>query len=363
MIKSLQSIRFILAIGIFIVHLSFLEDTKISGLYKDYLIGLGSYGVTFFIILSGFVITLGYFKKLDGYRNDKFKQFMVKRISNIYPLHIITFILAIFVFFPRLIAKPLEYGFAGILHISLLQTFIPDSRIYGAFNAVSWYLSVCLFFYLITPFLFRIVKRIQSKNINLGLFILGVYTIQLIIVFILKDSSFAYWLFYNSPIFRSFDYFIGVLLGLTYIERRSISKNKINYSILEVLSVILLIAVFYFRTYINVAFLYGTYYTPLIVLTIWVFSFDKGYISKFLSKKPFQYLGSISMEFYMIHLLVITVVTNIVSQSFSVTRIIISFVISFVLSILLSKTVSKIKFNNKTIKLKNTNIKIRHKEI
>lgn len=344
--KSLNAIRFILALEIFIVHLTFLSESSIGSLYNNYLIGFGAFGVTFFIILSGYFIGIKYYIHLNGY-NNFFKSFIIKRIKKIYPLHIITFMIAIFVRINQIIAKPLQYIIVGICNLFLIQTVFPDERIYNSFNSVSWFLSVIMICYVLTPVLFFLLKKIDDKNINLFGLIGFLYIFQLIIVSLLKDVSIRYWLFYNSPLFRIFDYTIGLALGILYTQNKFYFKNiKFNHSILEVICIMVTIITFALRTEVYVTFLYGAYYTPVIMLSILIFGKEKGVVSKILNNRLLNYLGSISQEFYMIHFLTIAIVKNAIGLKNIIMVIVISFSATLILSILLKKLIEKIMVIN-----------------
>lgn len=86
-ILTLQSMRFIFCILIFICH--FLESTGKLHFYYG-----GDAGVTFFFILSGFVLSMGCGASI---KNGTFKyvQFLRKCLTKIYPLHLVTFTIAL----------------------------------------------------------------------------------------------------------------------------------------------------------------------------------------------------------------------------------------------------------------------------
>lgn len=80
MIRSLQSWRFIFALMIFLHH--FPVDGK--GLFE----AGGSCGVSFFLILSGFVMSAGYGEKV--LQNDfNYGNYFKKRLTRVYPLHLL----------------------------------------------------------------------------------------------------------------------------------------------------------------------------------------------------------------------------------------------------------------------------------
>lgn len=80
MIASFPALRFLNSFLVFAHH----ENT----INNPFLVALGPCAVSFFFILSGFGISLGYYQKalLSGF---SWKDFVVKRIIRIYPLHLL----------------------------------------------------------------------------------------------------------------------------------------------------------------------------------------------------------------------------------------------------------------------------------
>ena len=81
-IDSLTGIRAVAVLTIFCNHLGFLSETPYHGLYS--LIDNGRFGVNFFLVLSGFVLALGYSNKLNANNTIQSISFLNKRISKIF---------------------------------------------------------------------------------------------------------------------------------------------------------------------------------------------------------------------------------------------------------------------------------------
>ena len=79
-INSLTGLRACAMLTIFCSHLSYLAETPYQGLYSY--VRNGRFGVNFFLVLSGFVIALGYSNKLNINNRSKDVSFIKKRISN-----------------------------------------------------------------------------------------------------------------------------------------------------------------------------------------------------------------------------------------------------------------------------------------
>ena len=114
----------------------------------------GSQAVPFFFMLSGFIFFSYYYKKIL-YRKINFKNFVILRLSRLYPLHFLT--LMITVFFQLIYIKYFNNYFIFeennirnfFEHLFLIQEwpFIGGNSI-NAFNAPSFSISVEIFLYI-----------------------------------------------------------------------------------------------------------------------------------------------------------------------------------------------------------------------
>ena len=135
MIASLQSWRFIFALMIFLHHF----PVNGKGLFE----AGGSCGVSFFLILSGFVMAAGYGDKVLS-PSFSFGNYMIKRGARIYPLHLLCFLVALVLAYKNIDGF---YLLKLLPNLLLLQSWIPIQGIYFSGNAVSWCLSDLVFFY------------------------------------------------------------------------------------------------------------------------------------------------------------------------------------------------------------------------
>ena len=127
MITSLQALRFIFALFIFTEHFPISEDAP------HLLHGAGAMGVSFFIVLSGFVMSIGYEKRVQE-PAFQWKDFMFKRLIRLWPLHLLCLVAWVI----------LAYGAWGssaihplpLLGNALLLQWLPIEHIEG--NSVAW---------------------------------------------------------------------------------------------------------------------------------------------------------------------------------------------------------------------------------
>ena len=97
-------------------------------------------GVTFFYVLSGFILAYAY-GAMDPRRGAR--DFLVARVARIWPMHLAMLLVAAFVFTPPALAggQPLEI-LKFVANALLLQAWVPSQDWYYSYNAVSWSLSV-----------------------------------------------------------------------------------------------------------------------------------------------------------------------------------------------------------------------------
>lgn len=207
MINTLQSWRFLFALMIFLHH--FAGDSFKVG---------GSCGVAFFMMLSGFVMAIGYSEKCMQ-TSFGYIDFVKKRIIRLYPLHLLCLLIFIVI---KLCALKKIAWLSLIPNLLLIQSWFPNSSYYFSGNAVSWCLSDMIFFYLCFPLLIKGYTRCTKKMLSIVL--LALFSFYFGIVYIIPDDKVHAYL-YIFPLFRLLDFIIGILIFYLYT---SFMKNKIN---------------------------------------------------------------------------------------------------------------------------------------
>lgn len=230
MIATLQSLRFVFAVMIFLHHFS----VDGEGLFQPG----GSCGVSFFMILSGFVMSVGYGEKTLQAGFDK-KEFFIKRLVRLYPLHF----LCLLGFIVLRLGNLSDLQVATLLpNAFLLQSWIPVKDFYFSGNAVSWCLSDMMFFYAMFPLLYRGMEKVKR-------WFLPVLVLYVIVLFSLPDD-YCHPLLYISPLFRLLDFVIGMLTYKAYcfLKDRNMPERLAGWSMcrktLMECGMILLLSVF-----------------------------------------------------------------------------------------------------------------------
>lgn len=251
MIKSLTSLR-----GIFILFIFFHHCL-------DLFTGGGTMAVSFFFVLGGFGLTLGYKNRVIA-SDFCYKQYLTKRIIKFYPLHWICLIASL----PFAL---LSFSFIQIpvfaINASLLQTWIPIKGVYFSYNAVSWYLANTMFFAVVFPFLLKWIVNAsyQGKTlIAMGFFV--VYAV--VAMLIPKEMHHA--ILYISPYMRLTDFVLGVFLALGFLKLKEQSIDFLKNGILTQSLVFLLIALLVVESCVlsDDVVLFAPVYWPLVALLI-----------------------------------------------------------------------------------------------
>ena len=222
MIKSLTSLR-----GIFILFIFFHHCLD---LYP----GGGSMAVTFFFILGGFSMTLGYKDKVSK-PDFNYRQYITRRCIRFYPLHWLCLLAALPVALISFNWKLIPLLF---INATLTQTLIPLKEAYFSFNAVSWYLSDTLIFALIFPFIIRLILRATLKGKIVFCTILAAIYASIAIVI---PSDWYHYVLYICPFVRITDFVFGIFLALGYEELKERHYSFLNKGVLCQIIVLFLI--------------------------------------------------------------------------------------------------------------------------
>ncbi len=308
------------------------EEVTLSNWVFTQIFEEGALGVSFFFVLSGFILSHRYHEKFLDKKQQK-SSFYLARISRIYPLHILCFIISIPLVILDYDGNLIKLILTGIFNLTLTQSFIPYTSVYFSFNLPSWSLSNEIFFYLLFPFLTIWLKpQYCKKNAIIAITI----SILLFSLLFIIPKNLSHQLFYINPIIRLYDFSMGIILFGFYKHIKN--KGTKLGTLFELLSVSLFVILFAFHNQAPSMLVNSLYYMIPICLIILSISLEQGRLSYLLRNFFLVKLGEISFAFYMIHQLIIRYYLKSVSTpllKYYFIDILLIFIISAILSYLI----------------------------
>lgn len=159
-LDSLTGLRFVAAFWVVLTHATVYRTDPLGmidlGDGPGRVAELGYLGVTFFFVLSGFVLTWA-----TGGEPIRAGGFYRRRAARVYPLHLATTLVAGAAI---LLTGGAVAAVQWPLCLLLVQAWVPDIRIYFALNGPSWSLACEAFFYLLTPLLLGWAGRRSTRH-------------------------------------------------------------------------------------------------------------------------------------------------------------------------------------------------------
>ncbi|MDR0604745.1 MAG: acyltransferase [Bacteroidales bacterium] len=324
----------------------------------------GGTAVTFFFVLSGFLITYLLLKEKTITHAVSIKHFYIKRMLRIWPLYFLLFIIGTLIMPVLFNVLHINYVFPYTFLQSwyLFVFFLPGlaTFYYGTYILDPlWSIGVEELFYLIWAPLFKFIKR-KILLVLFGIIALKVVLLLLVSFEIINNSLFAY-------LISTFQFEAMAMggLGAYFIFYRKKSLNnlfiyKIPFQILfyGFLAVYLL-----FRNHID--FLCWNFFFQLpvvpqllldslfIYLIIGVSLIDRNML-KF-KNKYLSYLGEISYGIYMYHMLVIFSLILFMKDFLLKTNILLGGALFYILlfsGVIVISAISKTWYENKFLALK-----------
>ena len=231
-LDALTGLRFVAALAVFVHHIG-------NKFGMPHVRGcLGALAVSFFFVLSGFILTYVYHGRLD---RAGVKRFYFTRWARIWPLHFVCLLLVLFVAGRwHLITRD-----GGLLQLllngTLLQSWIPFRTYVFSFNGVSWSISTELFFYLMFPlFLLGGQRRFWFKYVGLLLFTaVTLFSLQTL-------STVPFWaakiefvrIIQANPLLRLPEFCTGMATAYIFLNRQGVvrKQNWIVDSVVETVS-------------------------------------------------------------------------------------------------------------------------------
>ncbi|WP_327140578.1 acyltransferase family protein [Nocardia sp. NBC_01327] len=337
-LPSLTGSRWWAAFAVFVLHAlvflpvyPFQKSELFRHIHEWVPMQLGAAGVTFFFVLSGFIIYWSFRPGMTA------RAFYRRRVLKIYPMHLLAAAAFIVV-----ASVPLSRLIVWVPNLLLVHTWVPKWTTVGGLNVPSWSLASEVLFYLSFPILLPLIRRIPTRRLWLALGLLMLAIIALHTSYFLWTdgpkgiaNAFAprlvpgntspyfelhaspawfvqpdipvspsYWLSYNFPPSRLPEFFLGVLAARLVLEGRWRNTSL-------TLPLVTLVAAYAATWVVPVNYKMSVLLLPPMTAVIATMAVRDLYGIRSLNSHPrMVWLGNVSFAFYLIQFPVMVVITR-----------------------------------------------------
>jgi peptidoglycan/LPS O-acetylase OafA/YrhL len=250
----------------------------------------GALAVSYFFVLSGFVLYVAYKDKSMTYG-----QFIKRRIARIVPVYEFSLVLILCVsYFINNNAFAVGYLKMIVAHVLLLQAYIPDYAM--NLNLPGWTLSVEMFFYLSFPLLLVLLRKRTRLFVVMTVLIYAISQAAHLYYYPLRhglSSNIIDTVFFN-PVIHLNQFLIGMCGGYLY-SKTSLSKSRAGI-LLAISSVTILALMNFLPPAISC---HAGLIAPIFMIFIVSLAING---SAVLEVKPLVFLGEISYGLYILQL-------------------------------------------------------------
>lgn len=287
-------------------------------------------GVSFFFVLSGFILAWNY--PILSNWSDR-RKFWLARVARIWPLHVVTCLLwiALIFNFDRSAYFPGILGLAKLVaNLLLLQSWVPVHDWALSFNGVAWSISTEFAFYAMFPLLIALWQKSWHQLLLCQALII-LLTISACTFYAISGSDDypgvgLLGLLYFNPVVRIFEFSIGIGLTILVREIAAAKPTLSNWQWLVIELAALLAAAVGLLAAANFSGIGQTLGAPAAyyfakeglwlfwAILIGVFALSRGPLTRLLSFRVVVFFGEISFALYLCHALVIHYLENYTDQ-------------------------------------------------
>jgi peptidoglycan/LPS O-acetylase OafA/YrhL len=297
------------------------------GFRNDYhgMFGVLVQGVSFFFVLSGFILTYVY-PRLDDWPSRK--HFLCARFARIWPAHMTAFFLFLFLLPRALWVLPgVNAKLVALTHVLMIHSWFGQQKYFFAFDAPSWSIATEFFFYLMFPLLIRGWGRNWWAKLG------GSCLVLIALVAICNSAGVAYntgsttgtsieGLIYIHPLPHLFEFTLGMTAALAWGKSSlRVACGRGVGTLVELAAVLAVVLGLFCISRLYHDPMHPSYWkagevwlgragtlwlshsgaAPLFALLIFCFAHEKGLISRMLSAPFPVLLGEISYSVYLVH--------------------------------------------------------------
>lgn len=304
-VDALTGLRFLAALAIVLHHLQGLlwlsgDAFKSIALYQ---------GVTFFYVLSGFILQHSYAHRLGPAAGAITPaQFVAMRFFRLWPCHIAVLALLTAANGGWIVDHFRQtYSIEQMLAATfLLQAWSPDAKTVFALNGPAWSISVEMFFYAMFPWLCREALKSPLRPIHICA---GITAAWLAVVWLFMADGNLQVLLVTNPLARILEFAAGISCYELFARSKPGSRPGTALEIGAFTLAACSLAVIPYvsgvvvgKVWLLIAVWLGNYASvAAFAVLIAVIFRHGGRLSKFVGCQPLAYLGEISFALYLVH--------------------------------------------------------------
>jgi peptidoglycan/LPS O-acetylase OafA/YrhL len=295
-IEELTFFRFLAAAIVVVFHYGS-DATGLTGALIS-----GPEMVTFFFVLSGFVMGIAYLKKdipIAGY--------LWARVSRIMPVYLLA--LALVVISHIMLNKEVD-TVSLLLNLTLLQSWVSPHPL--SLNSPGWSLSVEAFFYISFPLILYLIKKYSLSSVHIVISALTIWGVTHILTTVILTSglyggfpSYSHDKIFYFPLTHLCSFLFGISGAIWILERKQKAYNKelILLLFLVVFTAIVLIlnSKSFIMNHLDLKLAFGSsLLAPLFIIFIVSITLCRSSIIRIFSIYPLVLLGEASYSLYIL---------------------------------------------------------------
>jgi peptidoglycan/LPS O-acetylase OafA/YrhL len=312
-LPALTSLRFFAAFHVVIFHFLAMQILRGPAWYQK-LSSIGYVGVTFFFVLSGFILVYTY-----AGRPMILKDFWRARFARVYPAYAFSLVITGPWFFFAVLTMDIPFFAWAKAHlkltsglvVTLLQAWVPQAAL--SWNPVAWSLSVEAFFYLLFPFLLVFLMRRSQPQLFLIAAGSWLATLALSGLYVLRNPDHltvvnadvlgASWLnaLKFNPLARLPEFLLGMACGFLFLRSQRESKLALP---LVLSGIAAFAAVVGFSNVIPYPILHTALLGPAFAAIVYGFALRPRW-GAFLENRLLVLCGDASYSLYLLHSMII----------------------------------------------------------
>ncbi|HEY5833836.1 acyltransferase family protein [Streptomyces sp.] len=307
-LNSLSGLRFPFAVGVFLFHaalgaptLRLFADDGVENAFYRTIAPAGPPAVTFFFILSGFIMTW------SAPAADTARSFWRRRFVKVVPNYVVAWAL-----WMTVIGASGTPTWRVVVDFFMLQSWVPDVNTFFSLNVPGWSLSAEFFFYLAFPLLFHAARRIPARHLKFWLAgLVGLICFVPLIAYSVMSFGTArvpnepaqsanyLWVVYIFPVSRVVDFALGIVVARAVMLGRWRNIGLIWSGVLFVAA---------YAAAFHIPYFYGVrvvFTVPAALLVAAAAIADNEGRFTLFRNRAMTWLGEISFAFYLLHYIVL----------------------------------------------------------